>query len=97
MGGVSVIGLFVQFGSEMCEALRLCLAQMLMCNMALHQFEVLRLMSSACVLFLVVGIWLMEWSRFVEHRAWERVVAHPHWYLGAGALQLQTLHVVPAP
>lgn len=81
---MSVVGLVVQFSSEMCEALRLCLAQLLMCNMSLHQFEVLRLMSSACVVFLCVGVWLLEWRRFVEQRAWQRVLQHPLWYLTAG-------------
>ena len=82
------MGLLIQFASEGCEALRLCLAQLLMCNMALHQFEVLRLMSSACILFLMVGVWLLEWRRFLDNRAWTRVVAHPHWYLAAGAKPL---------
>ena len=89
---MSAIGLVVQFSSELCEALRLCLAQLLMCNMSLHQFEVLRLMSSACVAFLCVGIWLLEWRSFVDERAWERVLAHPHWYLSAGGTRLVRVH-----
>lgn len=80
------MGLVIQFASEMCEALRLCLAQLLMCNMRLHQFEVLRLMSSACVLFLALGVYSLEWRRFWEAEAWRRLAAHPHWYLAAGAL-----------
>lgn len=68
----------------MAEAFRLCLAQMLMCNMRLHQFEALRQMSSACVIFLAVGVWLLEWRRFCEHQAWQHVLVHPHWYLAAG-------------
>lgn len=34
---VSVLGLLIQFSSELCEAFRLCLAQILMCNLKLHQ------------------------------------------------------------
>jgi drug/metabolite transporter (DMT)-like permease len=94
VGAVSVVGLLVQFSSEMCEALRLCLAQLLMCNMALHQFEVLRLMSSACVVFLCIGIWLMEWHRFVAQRAWQRILLHPHWYLAAGVCSTRHCHVL---
>lgn len=85
VSAVSMLGLVIQFSSELCEAFRLCLAQILMCNMKLHQFEALKYMSSACVLFLSVGIWITEWQRFREQRAWERVMMHPHWYLGAGA------------
>jgi hypothetical protein len=86
---VSVLGLVIQFSSEMCEALRLCLAQLLMCNMKLHQFEVLRMMSSACVLFLSVGVYSLEWKRFCQMRAWLRVMEHPHWYLAAGMYLLR--------
>lgn len=82
---VSGLGLVIQLTSEMCEAFRLCLAQLLMCNMRLHQFEALRQMSSACVLFLCVGVWVLEWERFCQEQAWRRVIAHPHWYLAAGA------------
>lgn len=57
-----------------------------MCNMRLHQFEALRQMSSACVLFLGVGVWFLEWEQFRQERAWQRVVEHPHWYLAAGTL-----------
>ena len=85
VSAVSMLGLAIQFSSELCEAFRLCLAQILMCNMKLHQFEALKQMSSACVLFLSVGIWILEWKRFREQRAWERVLLHPHWYLAAGA------------
>ena len=81
----SIFGLVVQFASELCEALRLCLAQLLMCNVKLHQFEVLRQMSGTCIAFLALGIWLLEWQQFVEQRAWRHVIAHPHWYLAAGA------------
>eukprot|EP00892_Ulva_mutabilis_P008674 jgi/Ulvmu1/6179/UM028_0035.1 len=83
---ISGVGLVIQLLSEMCEALRLCLAQLLMCNMRLHQFEALRQMSSACVLFLCVGVWLLEWERFWHEEAWRRVLAHPHWYLAAASL-----------
>jgi hypothetical protein len=83
---VSALGLMIQFSSELCEAFRLCLAQILMCNLKLHQFESLKQMSSACVLFLSVGVWLLEWPRFRANRAWERVLAHPHWYLAAASL-----------
>lgn len=87
---VSLLGLLIQFSSELCEAFRLCLAQILMCNMKLHQFEALKQMSAACVLFLTVGIWGMEWHRFREEKAWERVIAHPHWYIAAGVSLLST-------
>jgi hypothetical protein len=85
VSAVSPLGLLIQFTSELCEAFRLCLAQILMCDMKLHQFEALKMMSTACVLFLTVGIWLLEWQRFREQRAWERVMLHPHYYFGAGA------------
>jgi hypothetical protein len=84
-GRTSAVGLAVQFLSEMCEALRLCLAQLLMCNIKMHQFEVLRQMSSTCIVFLAVGIWALEWPRFVDNAAWLRILQHPHWYLLAGA------------
>lgn len=85
VGKTSVVGLAVQFLSEMCEALRLCLAQLLMCNIKMHQFEVLRQMSSTCIVFLAVGVWSLEWPRFVDNAAWLRILQHPHWYLLAGA------------
>jgi drug/metabolite transporter (DMT)-like permease len=85
VSAVSLLGLLIQFSSELCEAFRLCLAQILMCNMKLHQFEALKYMSSACVMFLCVGIWFLEWQRFSEQRAWERVMMHLQWYIAAGA------------
>jgi hypothetical protein len=85
LGRTSLVGLAIQFLSEMCEALRLCLAQVLMCNIKLHQFEVLRQMSSSCIVFLGIGIWALEWKRFADNMAWLRILEHPHWYLLAGA------------
>lgn len=84
VASTSALGLAVQFASELCEALRLCLAQLLMCDMRLHQFEVLRQMSGTCIAFLALGIWALEWRPFCEAHAWDRILAHPHWYLAAG-------------
>jgi hypothetical protein len=86
VSAISRLGLIIQFSSELAEAFRLCLAQLLMCNMKLHPFEALKYMSSACVFFLSVGVWLLEWRRFLAARAWQRVMLHPHWYLAAGLL-----------
>lgn len=83
---VSRVGLALHLGSQVVEALRLCLAQVLMCNMRLHQFEALRQMSSACVLSLGLAAWLFEWERFHDRHAWKQLLAHPHWYLAAGVL-----------
>lgn len=81
---MSSFGLMVHFASHLCEALKVCMAQLYMCNLQLHQVETLRLMSSACSVFLMLAVALFEWSSFVENRAWEIMLAHPHWYLAAG-------------
>lgn len=54
--------------------------------MKLHQFEALRQMSSACVFCLGLAAWLLEWELFCAQRAWQRLLARPHWYLAAGVL-----------
>jgi len=82
---VSRLGLALHLASQVVEAMRLCLAQLLMCNMHLHELETLRQMSSACVVSLGCGAWILEWNRFCSEQAWERLIAHPHWYLAAGA------------
>eukprot|EP00892_Ulva_mutabilis_P008677 jgi/Ulvmu1/6181/UM028_0037.1 len=83
---VSRMGLALHLSSQIVEALRLCLAQLLMSNMQLHQFEMMRQMSSACVFCLGLGAWLFEWQLFKSERAWLRMMAHPHWYLAAASL-----------
>ncbi|NJR43491.1 MAG: hypothetical protein HC767_13360 [Akkermansiaceae bacterium] len=82
---VSSFGLLVHFASHLCEALKVCMAQLYMCSMELHHIEALRLMSSACTVFLMLGVAVFEWDSFVENKGWELVVAHPHWYLAAGS------------
>lgn len=91
---VSRLGLVLHLGSQVVEAIRLCLAQVLLCNMKLHQFEALRQMSSACVFCLGLAAWLLEWERFCAQRAWQRLLAHPHWYLAAGVLLRNTSAIV---
>lgn len=86
VSAVSAIGLSVQLASELCEAFRLCLAQLLMTRMALHPFEALKHMGGASVAFLGVGVALLEWPEFVAQRAWRRVLAHPHWYAAAATM-----------
>jgi hypothetical protein len=82
---VSSFGLAVHFASHLCEALKVCMAQLYMCNMNLHQIEVLRLMSATCAVVLMVGVGVFEWSSFMKNKGWETVLAHPFWYLAAGA------------
>lgn len=89
---VSRHGLLLHLGSQVVEALRLCFAQLLLCNMKLHQFEALRLMSSACFLSLAVGVWFFEWERFQAQGAWARVLAHPQWYIVAGESEPHTVN-----
>lgn len=86
--GVSAVpsfGLLVHLASHICEALKVCMAQLYMCEMQVHQLETLRLMSSTCTACLIVAVALFEWSSFVEHRGWDLMLAHPLWYLAAGA------------
>jgi hypothetical protein len=81
---VSSFGLVVHFASHLCEALKVCMAQLYMCNMKLHQIEALRLMSSTCAVFLMIGVAMFEWSSFMESNGWEIILAHPQWYIAAG-------------
>ena len=86
VSAVSSLGLIVHFASHICEALKVCMAQLYMCNMNVHQLETLRLMSSTCAACLILAVALFEWSSFVENRGWELMLAHPHWYIAAGVL-----------
>jgi hypothetical protein len=85
VASVSTFGLLVHLASHACEALRVCMAQLLMCSMRLHQMETLRLMSSACMLFFAAAAAVLEWPQFAANHGWEKVLHHPLWYFSAGA------------
>lgn len=82
----SWIGVLVMLLSEIADALRLVLTQLLLSSSTWHPVEALMYLAPACAACLVVGIYFAEWEAMQRQDALSKLARRPMLYLLASVL-----------
>ncbi|KAL1500331.1 hypothetical protein AB1Y20_012995 [Prymnesium parvum] len=74
-------GVLVMLLSEVADALRLVLTQLLLSSSAWHPIEALMYLAPSCALCLLTGVFLVEWEAMQREHALAKVARRPALYL----------------
>jgi hypothetical protein len=82
----STVGVIMMLGSEFAEAIKMAFFQYVLGNLKFDLIEGLFIMMPASVLFLMIGIWVLELEDFVAKDAVDIILQIPHYFIAASLM-----------
>ena len=76
-------GVLLMMASHFAEALRMLFSQHLLGTLKFDLLEGLYVLSPSALIFLSIGILILEYKRFVEEKGWEIIITAPCFFLVA--------------